>query len=191
MNKIVTITAILMFFSSLTPAMAGKKKTRARAKAHPKQEQRVDEIDNFDFLYINEGVDVGYNDNIMAYNVLDEAFNHIGARYSHGCAGPYVFDCSGFTSYVFGKMGISLSRSSRQQATQGYGISSSELQSGDLVFFTSPRSGGSVGHVGIVVDVDPVTGSFDFIHASLRGVKVSNSRESYYARRYLFGRRVM
>lgn len=191
MKKFIALTAILLLFSPFIPAIAGKKKHRAKAKARPKQEQRIEEIDNFDFLYINEGVNVDYSDNLMAGNVLDEAFNHIGARYSHGSAGPYVFDCSGFTSYVFGKMGISLSRSSRQQSMQGYRIDNNELQSGDLVFFTSPRSGGNVGHVGIVVDVDPITGSFDFIHASLRGVKVSNSRESYYARRYLFGRRVM
>ena len=173
MKKIVALTALFLLFSSLTPAFAGKKKHRTRVKAQPRQEQRVEEIDNYDFLY------------------LDEAFAHMGARYSHGSAGPYVFDCSGFTSYVFGKMGISLSRSSRQQSTQGYRISNSDLQSGDLEFFTSPRSGGNVGHVGIVVDVDPATGSFNFIHASLRGVKVSNSRESYYARRYLFAKRVM
>jgi hypothetical protein len=191
MKKIVALTALFLLFSSLTPALAGKKKHRTRAKAQPRQEQRVDEIDNYDFLYLDEGVDYGYNNNSMVNNILDEAFAHMGARYSHGSAGPYVFDCSGFTSYVFGKMGISLSRSSRQQSTQGYRISNSDLQSGDLVFFTSPRSGGNVGHVGIVVDVDPATGSFNFIHASLRGVKVSNSRESYYARRYLFAKRVM
>ena len=191
MKKFVALTVVLLLFSSLTPSLAGKKKHRPRAKAQPRQEQRVEEIDNFDFLYVGENVNYNAEDYSMAGDVLDEAFNHMGARYSHGSAGPYVFDCSGFTSYVFGKMGISLSRSSRQQSTQGYRIDNSDLQSGDLVFFTSPRSGGNVGHVGIVVDVDPATGSFDFIHASLRGVKVSNSRESYYASRYLFGRRVM
>ena len=191
MKKFVALTVVLLLFSSLTPSFAGKKKHRARAKAQPRQEQRVEDIDNFDFLYVGENVNYNSEDYSMAGDVLDEAFNHMGARYSHGSAGPYVFDCSGFTSYVFSKMGISLSRSSRQQSTQGYRIDNSDLQSGDLVFFTSPRSGGNVGHVGIVVDVDPATGSFDFIHASLRGVKVSNSRESYYASRYLFGRRVM
>lgn len=191
MKKFVALTVVMLLFSSLTPSFAGNKKHRARAKAQPRQEQRVEEIDNFDFLYVGENVNYNAEDYSMAGDVLDEAFNHMGARYSHGSAGPYVFDCSGFTSYVFGKMGISLSRSSRQQSTQGYRIENSDLQSGDLVFFTSPRSGGNVGHVGIVVDVDPATGSFDFIHASLRGVKVSNSRESYYASRYLFGRRVM
>ena len=191
MKKFVALTVVMLLFSSLTPSFAGNKKHRARAKAQPRQEQRVEEIDNFDFLYVGENVNYNAEDYSMAGDVLDEAFNHMGARYSHGSAGPYVFDCSGFTSYVFGKMGISLSRSSRQQSTQGYRIENCDLQSGDLVFFTSPRSGGNVGHVGIVVDVDPATGSFDFIHASLRGVKVSNSRESYYASRYLFGRRVM
>ena len=36
-----------------------------------------------------------------------------------------------------------------------------------------------------------VDGSFNFIHASIKGVKVSNSKERYYSRRYVGARRVM
>jgi cell wall-associated NlpC family hydrolase len=65
------------------------------------------------------------------------------------------------------------------------------MQRGDLVFFTSPGSGRGVGHVGIVVDVNE-NGTFTFIHASTReGVKISNSTDGYYARRYVGVRRVM
>ena len=88
MKKLVALTALFILFSSLTPALAGKKKHRTRAKAQPRQEQRVDEIDNYDFLYLDEGVDYGYNNNSMVNNILDEAFAHMGARYSHGSAGP-------------------------------------------------------------------------------------------------------
>jgi cell wall-associated NlpC family hydrolase len=66
------------------------------------------------------------------------------------------------------------------------------MQRGDLVFFTSPNSGRNVGHVGIVVDVDPITRTFNFIHASSKsGVKISNSSEGFYARRYVGVRRVL
>ena len=88
-------------------------------------------------------------------------------------------------------MGVELSRSSRSQYTQGEPVSKNDLQCGDLVFFTSRGSGKSIGHVGIVVDVDAMNGSFNFIHASLKGVKVSNSSEPYYSRRYVGARRVM
>ena len=68
----------------------------------------------------------------------------------------------------------------------------SDMRRGDLVFFTSSRSGHNVGHVGIVVDVNPDTGTFSFIHASTQyGVIVSRSDEGYYARRYVGVRRVL
>jgi cell wall-associated NlpC family hydrolase len=66
------------------------------------------------------------------------------------------------------------------------------MQRGDLVFFTSPGSGRNVGHVGIVVDVDPMTHTFSFIHASSSGgVKISQSNEGFYSSRYIGVRRVV
>ena len=104
--------------------------------------------------------------------------------------GTGAFDCSGFTSYLYDQMGIKLNRSSRAQYTQGEAVDNSNLQTGDLVFFSSPRSGRGVGHVGIVVDYDPMNGNFSFIHASIKGVKVSQSNEPYYSRRYIGARRI-
>ena len=67
----------------------------------------------------------------------------------------------------------------------------SEVQVTIVVLFTSPSSGRNVGHVGIVVDVDPITHTFNFIHASTSdGVKISNSNEGFYARRFVGVRRV-
>ena len=82
--------------------------------------------------------------------------------------------------------------SSRDQYARNIPVSRSEMQRGDLVFFTSPNSGRNVGHVGIVVDVDPITRSFNFIHASSSsGVKITNSNDGFYARRFIGVRRVM
>ena len=65
------------------------------------------------------------------------------------------------------------------------------MQPGDLVFFTSPHSGRNVGHVGIVMDFDPITDTFTFIHASSKGgVKISHSNDGNYNRRYIGVRRV-
>lgn len=149
-----------------------------------------DEIDNYDFLYNNEDYDSDFS--IAPVNeLLDEAFSHIGTRYRSGQSGPKGFDCSGFTSYVFKNQGITLNRSSREQYTQGTAVARKDLRSGDLVFFTSPGSGRRIGHVGIVVDVDPLKGSFSFIHASSnKGVTISNSNEAYYSRRYVGARRI-
>ena len=69
-----------------------------------------------------------------------------GAYYVHGGAGPNAFDCSGFTMYVFSKMGISLPHSSSAQRSMVQSVSSP--QPGDLVFVYN-GGGGSVGHVAI------------------------------------------
>ena len=189
MSKKIILCVVLLLVSSLAPSSAKRKKTAK--KAAPQTEQRYQEIDNYDFLY--SGEDYIYQDNYAAIdNLMDEAFKHIGARYRSGAKGPSAFDCSGFTSYVYSKMmNKSIGASSRDQYARNTPIRKDELQTGDLVFFTSPNSGRCVGHVGIVVDVDPATGSFDFIHASSSsGVKVSNSRDGYYSRRYVGARRV-
>lgn len=189
MSKKIILCVVLLLVSSLAPSSAKKKKTVR--KAAPKTEQRYEEIDNYDFLYTGEQYD--YQDNYAEIdNLMDEAFKHIGARYRSGAKGPSAFDCSGFTSYVYSKMmNKSIGASSRDQYAKNTPIRKDELQTGDLVFFTSPHSGKSVGHVGIVVDVNPETGTFDFIHASSKsGVKVSNSSDGYYSRRYVGARRV-
>ena len=69
-----------------------------------------------------------------------------GAYYAHGGDGPSGFDCSGFTSYVFSKVGVSLPHSSSAQYGSVRHVSSP--QPGDLVFVYN-GGGGSIGHVAI------------------------------------------
>lgn len=123
-------------------------------------------------------------------DLLAEANKHIGKRYVHGAKGPNQFDCSGFTSYVYKQFGFSISPGSRIQATQGTPVARNDLRKGDLVFFTSPRSGKAVGHVGIVVNANNEKGTFSFIHASIHGVKISEFA-GYYTNRYVCARRVV
>jgi len=150
-----------------------------------------EEIGNFDFLY-REGAESLDYDELMVENIIDEALSHLGTRYVYGSKGPNSFDCSGFTSYVYKHQNDTyIGASSREQYAINKPIKRSEMQAGDLVFFTSPRSGRNVGHVGIVLDFDPITDTFTFIHASTKkGVKISKSTEGYYQRRYVGVRRV-
>ena len=114
--------------------------------------------------------------NRFGENIVKTALQYLGARYRSGMSGPYAFDCSGFTSYVYGRENVSITRSSRSQYTQGMPVRNvADLQKGDLAFFGGSRSHSSVGHVGIVTDVDPSTGKFSFVHASRTGVKVSEA----------------
>lgn len=194
-RKIILCTLLLLFASG---EMVNGKVRKASKKNTQKttavvEQERVEEIDNFDFLYENgnDDLNVGY-ESMTVNSLLDEAMSHIGARYRSGSKGPNAFDCSGFTSYVFRQVeGTNIGSSSRDQYARNIPVSRSEMQRGDLVFFTSPRSGRNVGHVGIVVDVDPINNTFNFIHASSSdGVKISNSNEGFYARRFIGVRRV-
>lgn len=127
----------------------------------------------------------------MMADLLKESRKHIGKPYRRGMKGPKAFDCSGFTSYVYSQFGINLSPSSRTQATQGKQVDRKNLREGDLVFFSSPRSGHAVGHVGIVVSADKESGDFKFIHASTSsGIKIDECK-GYYAKRYIGARRVV
>lgn len=123
-------------------------------------------------------------------DLLSESRSHIGKRYVHGAKGPSAFDCSGFTSYVYRQFGYNISPASRMQYNEGTPVDRKNLRKGDLVFFTSPRSGKGVGHVGIVVSADNETGHFKFIHASIRGVKISEY-EGYYINRYIGAKRII
>ena len=124
--------------------------------------------------------------------IISNALRYLGTRYRRGTAGPKTFDCSGFTSFLFKKENISLSRSSRSQYTQGTAVHGiSNLRRGDLVFFGGSRATRSVGHVGIVKDVAEDGRSFTFVHAACSGVKVDKSTSSYYRRRFIGARRIL
>lgn len=68
----------------------------------------------------------------------------LGKPYEWGAEGPGSFDCSGLTSWAFKQAGVTLPRSSSQQARVGRAVSWDAMQPGDLVFYYSP-----VSHVGI------------------------------------------
>ncbi len=130
---------------------------------------------------------------VTGKDIVERAVKYIGVPYRSGRMNPKVgFDCSGFTSYVFKKENILLTRSSRSQFQEGIRIEDcKQLQKGDLVFFNGSRIGSSIGHVGIVTKVDSSTGAFSFIHASRTGVRISSSDEVYYQKRYVGACRVL
>ncbi|MDE5720229.1 MAG: C40 family peptidase [Paramuribaculum sp.] len=127
-------------------------------------------------------------------NLTKFASQFIGRRYVWGSTGPKTFDCSGFTSYIFRNAGVTLNRTSRMQYAQGEPVKTSELRPGDLMFFSSPRSGkGRVGHVAMVVEVDDGGESLTFIHAaSSKGVSYQRFPDGgYYSRNYIGAKRVI
>jgi len=130
-----------------------------------------------------------YTKNIVHTNISNKIENTakalLGTDYKYGANGPYQYDCSSFTKYVFSKQGINIPRVSRDQAQKGQYIKARQLQKGDLVFFDSKKSA-KVSHVGIYL------GRGNFIHASSAQDKVtiSNLNSNYYSKHFKWGRRV-
>jgi peptidoglycan DL-endopeptidase CwlO len=111
--------------------------------------------------------------------VVGIAMHYLGVPYVWGGASPRGFDCSGLVMYVYAQIGVSLPHSTYSQVAMGTPVSISQLEPGDLVFF----SGAS--HVGIYI------GGGQFIHAPHTGdvVKIS-SLSGYYSSAFYAARRI-
>jgi cell wall-associated NlpC family hydrolase len=126
-----------------------------------------------------------------AARVLTTAESYLGERYLYGGETPGIgFDCSGFVQYVFGRHGLDLPRTSRQQAHAGRALprSVASLQPGDLMLFSS--KGGGVDHVAIYA------GDNRILHSSAGGGGVvyddlSSSRGKWFLARHVASRRVL
>ncbi|NLK36415.1 MAG: hypothetical protein GX301_13450 [Gracilibacteraceae bacterium] len=109
----------------------------------------------------------------------------LGKPYKWGGTGPDSYDCSGLVYSIYGKLGISLPRTARDQAGVGTYVSKEELQYGDLVLFA--RDGKNINHVGIYV------GDGKMVHSPQTGdvVKFTTIMSGYYERCYYTARRVI
>ena len=96
--------------------------------------------------------------------IANKAKQYVGVPYVWGGTSPSGFDCSGLVQYVYNQCGISIPRTSQQQSTQGYEVSMSNLQPGDLLFWGSY---GNAYHVAIYL------GNNQYIHAPQPGQNVT------------------
>lgn len=135
-------------------------------------------------LLVGRDIPVSRGNSVSAVRrLLQTATQYVGVPYMFGGNSPNGFDCSGFTRYVFAKIGISLPRMADEQFELGQPVSKARLQQGDLVYFTTYASG--VSHVGIYL------GDGKFISAtSSRGVAIDHLENSYWGPRYIGARRV-
>jgi len=111
-----------------------------------------------------------------------------GSPYVWAEEGPNNFDCSGYTYYMYGSMGITIPRVAREQAKIGKKISIKNLSYGDLIFFdTTKRRTGKITHVGMYL------GNGWFTHASTKKYEVVYSRlnKAYYKNRLKICRRYL
>ena len=128
--------------------------------------------------------DITHSASYLASNIISLSMNYIGVPYVFGGTSPYGFDCSGYVQYVFANAGISIPRTADVQYDFGTPISTTDLVSGDLVFFSTYTYGAS--HVGIYL------GDNNFIHASSsRGVTIDSLGSSYWSSHYIGARRIL
>lgn len=121
----------------------------------------------------------------LADKIVATGLKYLGTPYYFGARSGDTrrFDCSSFTQYVYYLNGIQLPRTSRQQAQVGNRVSSSQLQKGDLVFFSTNRNG-RIDHVAIYI------GNNQLLHALPKpGVTVTKVN-SYWKNTYVGARRV-
>lgn len=74
-----------------------------------------------------------------------------GASYQYGANGPSAYDCSSFTKTAFAEAGIDLPRTSSAQFSGGTQDSLSNVQEGDLVFWSNNGSGSGIYHVAVYI----------------------------------------
>ena len=117
--------------------------------------------------------------------IISLAKSKVGNKYVWGATGPTTFDCSGFTSWLYKQVGITIPRVSSSQAKHGTQISKSNLQPGDILCFNT--NGKGVSHVGIYI------GNNQMIHAanSKKGVRYDSINSGYYNTRFVTARRVL
>lgn len=95
-------------------------------------------------------------------DVVTAARSAIGVPYAWGGESLTGMDCSGLVQWAFAQVGISVPRTSQQQASAGQPVGRDQLQPGDVIVFYRDAS-----HVGIYA------GAGEVIHASTYGRPVA------------------
>ena len=126
-----------------------------------------------------------YGTNYFREALVKTAHDFIGVPYLWGGASfDDGFDCSGLTMTVYQLNGLNLPRNSARQFEVGSPVDSiSDLQKGDLVFFSARWKFG-VSHVGVYI------GNGQFIHASSQGkkIRIDSLSTAYFAKHYIGGK---
>lgn len=121
----------------------------------------------------------------LRQKLLTLAKNCLGAPYIYGSDGPWGFDCSGLTSYLYRNCDITISRRASLQMADGIIVAKAGIQVGDLLFFREPGETALVSHVGIYA------GDNRMIHAGSEGVACVELTGEYFGDYFLCARRIL
>ncbi len=120
-------------------------------------------------------------------NIEVLAKKYLGGKYTWGGTTPKKgMDCSGYTKFIFNKVGVKLPRTAWQQSKIGKDVKGS-LKKGDLLFFnTDPKRGIPVTHVGVYLE----DGKFIHAASTKKGIIIS-PLAGFYKKTYLGAKRVL
>jgi len=115
---------------------------------------------------------------------IEAARGYQGTPYRYGGTTRDGLDCSALLQLSFAEAGVSIPRSSNEQAAWGEPVKPTELRPGDFLFFGATPGSGTITHVGLVTVVD--SEGVEFIHASTSLGVVENGFEAdYYLSRFI------
>ncbi|MDD9270866.1 C40 family peptidase [Paenibacillus sp. GCM10023248] len=180
---------ILFFGSGKTPSYAGIYVGQGKMvmSSQSRDEVVTRNVNDYKKSFIGGKSILSATDRLKAELIL-AAQKYLGVPYEFGAkyGQTKTMDCSSFVKTVFAQYDITLPRVSRNQAKEGKYVSKSNLEAGDLVFFTTPDSGKSIGHVGIYV------GNGNMIHTyGEGGVKFTSINKEWWADHYVTARRIL
>jgi cell wall-associated NlpC family hydrolase len=109
------------------------------------------------------------------------AVRMVGTPYRWGGAAPGGFDCSGLIRWAYGRFGVDLPHNSNALYGVGRVVPRTQLETGDLLFFTG------LGHVGLYL------GGGRMVQAPYSGktVEIVDLTTSHYGDRLIGARRVI
>lgn len=121
-------------------------------------------------------------------NLAKNSKKYVGVKYKYAGKDPNGFDCSGFTSYIMKSEGVTISSSSKTQATEGKVVPINKVKPGDLIFFGEK---GTITHVAMVIS--NTSEGITVIHSTTsKGVMIQNvSTSTYWKPKILFARNVL
>ncbi len=158
----------------------------SKAKYKPTQRAKKSVQQNKPATKSHSRTDTVVKDISIKEDIIRTAKKYLGVPYKFGGYSlKSGIDCSGYVKKIFSKYNINLPRTARDiYYNVGTRVSKSQLQTGDLVFFTTYAKFPS--HVGIYM------GNGQFIHASsgARKVAITSLNKKYYQKRYIGAKRI-
>ena len=176
LNRILPLTVGFLLLGLFANHAAAKAKPAKRSIASAPRPQK------------SQALPQGPEATLQEEKIQEEMEKYLGVRYKRGGNSTKGFDCSGFVKQIYGEVfGVDLPHQSSQQDQCSFltKVSSDELKTGDLVFFSGGRKKKGINHVGIYLS------DGKFIHsARTKGVVISSLEDTYWKPRFVTSKRL-